>query len=387
MKRPLTDGQREVLEFLRRTIGRDGAAPTLGEIAAEFGKSTGAVQTMLKALVAKRYIDIVPRKSRGIRLLDRAPAGDRLRGALSAALEEAAEPAALFRAVAGPLAAALGMESGVLWLRDPARRRFVGPAEFGVAPTAPFPEELPLKLQGERAPVVGRSPFAGPLVASTVLVPVWDDDRMCAAVAFASSTPQQGREEELLGLARGIAQLLVRPALRAAAWLSVREDLRFHQGLLDLVRTAGREGFFRRVLELLESVLPADAAWIARRRDGRWEALLEADLDDRDRRVFFPVPRPMEHDPTRIFDGSRGYVLVHRTAEELAHLRAGARAKDGLTPAGNPGRRSASLLFVPIGDREGAISVQSYRHDAYRHADAERLRLVAEYVALAFRLA
>jgi transcriptional regulator with GAF, ATPase, and Fis domain len=82
------------------------------------------------------------------------------------------------------------------------------------------------------------------------------------------------------------------------------------------------------------------------------------------------------------------YLLICRTPEELARISGKPASGDPWYPVGNPSRRSASLLFVPLWcgeDFKGVLSVQSYRMNAYRHADAERVALVAEYVGLTLR--
>jgi len=396
VNRRLTRIQEQVLEYLRRVIEENGISPTLGEIAAGFGKSTGSIQTALKGLQAKGCVEIVPKKSRGIRLLGPGDAERRLlarvRLALAPALEEGVGLATVFRVAQEELPPALGMETAALWIRDESLRRFVGAADLALDPPKgfDFPPEIPMRIRSEPVFVPDRgrsseSPISvllDPRVRSFVTVPL-----RTGALAVASSRPVDASAEEVRGAAVEISELL-EPALHGAtAQLRVREDLRLHRILLDLVRQVGREEtplFLRRVFEHVASLLPVDAAWIGRRRiDGKWEALLETDLDDRDRRVFFPAPRVMEQDQARIFEGGGPYVLVHRTGEEAS--RAATRR---FTPAGNPRRRSASLLFVPIGEAvpvTGAISVQSYRWNAYRHADAERLLTIARYVELALR--
>jgi len=65
----LTKKQRNVLLFIQNKIRRDGIAPTIREIAGNFGfSSTGTVRDYLKALAKKGYLNIAPRKSRHIAL-------------------------------------------------------------------------------------------------------------------------------------------------------------------------------------------------------------------------------------------------------------------------------------------------------------------------------
>jgi len=65
----LTQRQGEVLDFLSDRLV-DGLMPTRAEIAKEFGfKSDNAAQEHLRALHMKGYIEMIPRISRGIRIL------------------------------------------------------------------------------------------------------------------------------------------------------------------------------------------------------------------------------------------------------------------------------------------------------------------------------
>lgn len=172
------------------------------------------------------------------------------------------------------------------------------------------------------------------------------------------------------------------------------EEARLRGALLDLlqclVERPGEDALLRKIFEILSRLVRVDAMFIALRDDqGRFVKLLETDLDDRGRRVFCarspldaarsPVVEALDREP---------YVLVNRSREELARLGKGFSEGESWTPVGNPKRRSASLLYLPIwfgASRTGILSVQSYRLNAYRAADAERLRVVADYVGLAIR--
>jgi transcriptional regulator with GAF, ATPase, and Fis domain len=172
-----------------------------------------------------------------------------------------------------------------------------------------------------------------------------------------------------------------------------KDDARLRRSLLELVRQLAEDPdlgkLLRVIFETACAILPVDAMYVALlRRDGRYLKLLETDLDDAGRRVFC-ARRPMQNtsEVLRTLDRER-YVLIHRTAAELRRLGKGFADGEPWTPVGNPRRRSASLLFVPVwfgAAYAGAISVQSYRRNAYRPEDAERLILVAEYVGLALR--
>lgn len=405
-------GQQRVLQIIQEAIRESGAAPTLQEIAAELGKSTGAVQAAIQALAAKGYIEIVPRKARGIRLTERSALQDvrvtELRAALEAALEESTDLPILFRVAQENLPKVFRMETGILWVKDAPRRRFLGPRDFGMTPPAPFRDELPVRCQARTEPlwVVDRksgpetpvSALFAPDVRSYLIVPVMDEERFLALLAFASTRPAKNGAEETLEAARAAAEFLLKPLRRAEAQFRLQEDLKLHRLLLDLVKELTSEldlePLLRRIFGIVEKLVPVDAMWISvKNKDGDYEALLETDLDDRDQRVFFPVPRIMEPDTskTMVEVEQRRYVLVNRTPEELRRIAgkvpSGAPG-DPWYPAGNPARRSASLLFVPIWfgkDFQGALSVQSYRLNAYRHEDAERLRVIGEYIGLALR--
>jgi len=67
----LTDRQKEIYDFVRECITRNGAPPTLREIGEQFGmSSTNAVRDVLAALERKGYINRSEYKSRGIELAD-----------------------------------------------------------------------------------------------------------------------------------------------------------------------------------------------------------------------------------------------------------------------------------------------------------------------------
>lgn len=69
-KQPLTDKQRDVLKFIFRQVREKNNAPTIREIASEFGfSSTGTVRDYLRALVKKGYIRVAEGKSRAIELI------------------------------------------------------------------------------------------------------------------------------------------------------------------------------------------------------------------------------------------------------------------------------------------------------------------------------
>jgi repressor LexA len=71
MARPLTERQKEVLEFIRQQVAQRGYPPSIREIGQEFGiKSTNGVRGILQALERKGEIRRSPHLSRGIELVN-----------------------------------------------------------------------------------------------------------------------------------------------------------------------------------------------------------------------------------------------------------------------------------------------------------------------------
>ena len=65
----LTTRQRQVLNFIRRSLQKNGIAPTRAEIADAIGfQSKNAALDHLKALERKGFIKRAPNKHRGIRI-------------------------------------------------------------------------------------------------------------------------------------------------------------------------------------------------------------------------------------------------------------------------------------------------------------------------------
>jgi transcriptional regulator with GAF, ATPase, and Fis domain len=409
VKGEATAGQQQVLQVIQESLRDRGAAPTLQEIADRVGKSTGAVQTTLQALQARGYIEIVPGKARGIALTERSALQDvrvtELRAALEAALSESPDLATLFLVAQENLPRVFRMERGILWVKDPVRRRFIGPADLGLIASDGFREELAIKTQGRGEPlwVLDRSKMNETAMTalfashfkSFLVIPVTEGEQLLGVLAFASSHPVRLAEEGLLEAAQAAASLLVTPLRRAEAQFRLQEDLKLHRLLLELVKQLASDldlgSLLMRVFHMIEKFVSVDAMFIAMKRpDGLYDAILETDLDDADRRIFFPVPRVMEPDKSKVAQSveEHRYVLLCRTAEEMSAIQGKPAQGDPWYPVGNPARRSASLLYVPIWFGEeyhGFMSVQSYRMNAYRHEDAERLLVIGEYVGLAVR--
>lgn len=69
-REPLTARQQEVLDFIVWFLRENGIPPTVREISDQFEmKSINGIAPTLKRLCIKGYLDIVPKVSRGIRVL------------------------------------------------------------------------------------------------------------------------------------------------------------------------------------------------------------------------------------------------------------------------------------------------------------------------------
>lgn len=397
----------EVLRFLLESARGGASVPKPGEISVHFGLAPAAVRETLSELRRRGYVS----GGRALRLTEKAARrGERecrLREAMAPLLEEAVDLPTLFHVIRENLPVLFGMERGCLWVKDPARRRFLGAYDLGLEAPRGFRDELPLKCQGLGEPLLipdrTRQPAAAipslfdPQVRSILILPVVEDHQFLGVMAFSSGSPRRGAEEDAVEDGRLAARWLAATVRRVEAQFRCREDLNLHRSLVELVRQLGAgvemDPFLRRVFDVLARIVPVDAMFVAvRRPDDLYDVVLETDLDDSDRRVFFPVPRPMEMRRSMALESVVGhrYLLICRTPEELARISGKPASGDPWYPVGNPARRSASLLFVPLWCGEefkGVLSVQSYRMNAYRHADAERVALVGEYVGLALRTA
>lgn len=70
----LTKRQKEILDFVREEVARQGYAPTLQEIGSRFGLSSAAtVYKHVERLVQKGYLRKAPHQRRGIQLVDPEP--------------------------------------------------------------------------------------------------------------------------------------------------------------------------------------------------------------------------------------------------------------------------------------------------------------------------
>lgn len=173
-------------------------------------------------------------------------------------------------------------------------------------------------------------------------------------------------------------------------------DPLLHRALTDIVLGLGGQTDLHSAMETLfgavSRILPVNAFLLAVLKGDDYSVLFETDLDDRDERVFFPVPRPLRSQASHVAEKlrRRRFLLIHRTEEDLRRLRQRGAAPPGpgdpWQMTGNTARRSASLLFVPIRHGPmflGMISAQSYTLNAYRPEHVARLRTIADYVAYA----
>jgi hypothetical protein len=328
----------------------------------------------------------------------------KLREALAPIVEEAVDLRMLLHVAQEELPSVFGLRTGILWVHDGARRKFLGPRDFGLEAPDGFRDELLAKGQHLESPLWAPDRAAAdpafsslfdPSVKSFLLLPVREGKTAIGLLAFASPDPVTG--DGVPALAAEAAPLLAGALRRAEAQFRLQEDFKLQQSLLDLVKQMASEAnlvsFCQRAFRIVERLVPVDAMFIALRRDdGLYDALLETDLDDRNRRIFYPVPRLMEPGRSRVLEtiDQHSYVLINRSEEELRELEQGSRPDQPQHLVGNPQRRSASLLYVPVWSGEdftGVLSVQSYALNAYRHEDARRLLVVSDYLGLAFRLA
>ncbi len=323
-----------------------------------------------------------------------SPLSDVLRDALAPAFEPAVDLPILFHLVQEKLPRALGFQTGQLWVLDPRRRRLLGPRDVGLDPSDGFSDELAREGMALEAPLwiaerTSTSPLAAlfrPDVRAWLIAPIRFEGETLGVLALLSREPAAAAPED-------VGAHLGPPLRRALAQAAVLQDLQLHQLLMDLVRrmsgTFQLADVLQHLFRSLERMLSVDAMFVAVKREGgRFEALLETDLDEQNRRMFFPTPRPMDLSRLKALErvDPNDYLLILRTPEELRRLQVEEPNFQGI---GNLRRRSASLLYVPIwvGDTfSGILSIQSYTHDAYRHADARRLIQVADYVGLAIRL-
>ena len=104
------------------------------------------------------------------------------------------------------------------------------------------------------------------------------------------------------------------------------------------------------------------------------ELLIEIDTVNGERREFQPPYSRMEISPM--------ILRVIHEGPQLILRQASSDPPHNLAPAGDPGQRSASLMFVPIhnGTRTiGVLSIQSYQANAYDRDDLETLQALADH--------
>jgi len=183
----LTHRQREILDFIRRSLLDDGAPPTRDEIARAFGfRSLNAAEQHLQALRKKGLIDLVAGTSRGIRLkeavmtlkeaaadfglplIGKVAAGSPILAQQNVLKHPAVDPL-LFRPRADYLLEVRGMsmrDAGILdgdWLavhrQASARSGQVVVARLGDEVTVKR-----LKLRGNRAELIAENPDFNPIV-------------------------------------------------------------------------------------------------------------------------------------------------------------------------------------------------------------------------------
>lgn len=134
----------------------------------------------------------------------------------------------------------------------------------------------------------------------------------------------------------------------------------------------------RAILGLLRKILPLDAFLFVdyNPEAAQYVNVLEADTIDGE----FKVWESCNHYPPE------EHSLFRKTQDGKAWLdlrQAGCPIETDLQSFGDTTRRSASLMFAPmyfLNERNGVLSVQSYRHNAYDEGDLELLAGVASVI-------
>jgi PAS domain S-box-containing protein len=134
----------------------------------------------------------------------------------------------------------------------------------------------------------------------------------------------------------------------------------------------------RSILALLRKVMPLDAfIFVDFSPDvGQYVNVLQADIIDGEFKVWesrnhYP---PKEHSLFRKTQDGKPWLVLRQ---------AGTEVETKLQCFGDSNRRSASLMFAPMhfqNERNGVLSVQSYRYNAYDEGDLELLASVASVV-------
>lgn len=137
------------------------------------------------------------------------------------------------------------------------------------------------------------------------------------------------------------------------------------------------------ILHLADEMFGWDACHLNLYHEGKYETWPVLQIDTLDGvKMEFPPPAARSTAITmmsrRVLEVGPQLILV--PPEERADV---ATDDGGLVSFGTT-RRSQSLMYVPIRSREhsfGVLSIQSYRPNAYRHADLEGLQVLADYCA------
>ncbi len=141
---------------------------------------------------------------------------------------------------------------------------------------------------------------------------------------------------------------------------------------LAAVRTAVEAA--RLIFEVADDLLGWDSCYLDRYvpAEDRQYSVLHADIIDGQRVIETDLTASSEPSRDLMAEGGK---LVLRQPEEGAF-------DEDLRPFGNTGRRSASLMFVPIhygAQVRGILSIQSYSFDAYTPDDLQALQALADH--------
>ncbi len=424
---PLTRRQQDILHYIGDVAGSRDRAPTLAEIAAAFGMSPPGAFKHVRALARKGCLVVSPGLHRGIRLKGgrrRWKVQGALRGdfdrRIGAKLAGETDLRRIFDVVAGDVRTWLDVERAELFVHDPAHRMLRDAGFYGAGSPLSAPvqtvrgnEKAPEEIRRSRPE--GRShnssssisdPGAGlaagalrrrkPAVAGGLAaVPVPASGRVAGVLVLTDRRAGRAFDETRLARAAMAAAALGLAIEQAALGEELRRRIRLQAALAALCRTVNAVRDFqtvaREVHAIVRGLVDADYFEITVHDSDRWWVLLESDTVDGVTKAN-DVPHvvdPVDNPGLRAIR-TRPYYILHRTPAEIARLEGAGRAAsaDGWNPVGHVGRRSRSILYVPLqtgGDVIGLLSAQSYRYDAYSATAAEDLILVGEYIGLALR--
>lgn len=416
---PLTSKQEEILNFIDDFQRSKGVAPTLKEISSGFSVCIGTVQSHIRALQKKGYLNIESNVHRGIRLPTRKREWEAHREGrgdfeerIGAKLKGETDLHKIFQTVRGEMQTWLGVDRADLFVYDINRRELRGSSFFGVhfpgEPDVQQPESIADSISGHafrrRKPVVeteaGRTKVfeterdARPGLKACAAIPILGRDRVLGILRLDHRANPAFFEEGVTGRASLAAAALAPTLEQGTLNAELQQRIRLQTALVALCRTINSTSDFQKILhdiyDIVRSLVDAPVFIIAVRDDaGQWWFLLETDViegkaweDNNPHRADIgqnEALRTLQIQP---------YYIKHRTPEEVRILesRGPNFTGAGWLPVGNVTKRSGSILYVPLksgSEMMGYLSAQSYAFNAYSIQDAENLMLIGEYIGLA----